>query len=169
MIIMAKAKSKKNSVLKERIHLLSKLKKQMKKDEICIDICDEYGFDVSIIDGIPIEFDDSLEVSAKTINSKILINSKFIKKDFDILMRYAVHELVHALQHMQQFGTKNNSDDSHYLDNENELEAFQRQVEFQAKNDGIPEAREYVEDLIEYHEVPEEKKKDKKEELLERV
>lgn len=173
MIIFAKAKNsdkKDKDHLKKRINLLSKLKKEMKQDDICHDICKEYGFDISIVDGIPMEFDDSLDVSAKTINSKIILNSKFINRRFEILMRYAVHELVHALQHMKQFGGKNkNNDNEDYLDNENELEAFQRQVEFQAREDGLDKAEEYVEDLIEYHEVPKHKKQDKKEELLERV
>ncbi len=168
MIIIAK-QNKNNKDLEDRISLLSRIKKEIKQDEVCKDICKEHGFDLSIIDGISIDFDDDIDVSAKTINSKIFLNSGLLEKSFETIMRYVVHELVHAFQHMKMYGEDKNKKEQEYLDDENEVEAFKRQVEFQAKEEGVDKAEDYVEDLIEYHEVPEDERNSKKNELLERV
>jgi uncharacterized protein YxeA len=87
-------------------------------------------------------------------------------KDFS----YGVHEMTHWLQ--QTTGTKatKSSDDGSYLDNPYEQEGFQNQVEFIADQFGDQEAEQYVDDLLEHHEVEDKKEvKEKKETLMAKV
>lgn len=150
------------------IETLSKIKQELKKNDIAREICQEHGFDIDIIDGIPMEFIDDLESSAKTIDSRIQLSTSLLDEEFEVMMRYAIHELVHSLQHMRAEGI-NVNEDSEYLDREDELEAFKFQVKYDAEERGLNEAIDYVEDLVEYHEIPDEEKEDKKKELLERA
>lgn len=166
IIVIAK---KKNNVIQSSIELLSKIKDNLKTSDIAKSICLEYGFDESIIDGIPISFSDDLDVSAKTINSKIELNSSLLNDSFEVVMRYAIHELVHALQHMKREGKGDPYKNKEYLDRPDELEAFQYQVEFENQAIGPDEAKEYVDELVDYHDIPDSEKETKKKELMERV
>lgn len=154
--------------LEDIIELLAEIKQEMKNNDIVAEICKEHGFNIDIIDGIPLEFVDDLEASAKTVDSRIQLNSELLNEDFEIIMRYAIHELVHSLQHMKSEGIDPYASDE-YLDRDDELEAFQFQIAYDAEERGENEAVDYVEDLIEYHEIPEEEQQDKKEELLKKV
>jgi len=163
-ILVKKAKTD----LQNNIELIAKVKRELRNEDIAKDICSEYGFDIDILDGISIEFEDDLEASAKTIDGAILLSSNLISKDFEVIMRYAIHELVHAVQHMK-ITNMDQFEGKEYLDRDDELEAFQYQVEYEAKAVGAEEAEEYVEDLIEYHEIPDDEVEKKKEELMDRV
>ncbi len=166
MIIITASKTSQD--LEDTIEILARVKSELKKDPIAKEICREHGFSIDIIDGIPMEFAEDLEASAKTTDSKIQLSSNLLNDDFEIIMRYAIHELVHSLQHMKSEGIDPYADDE-YLDREDELEAFQFQIAYDAKERGENEAEEYVEDLIEYHEIPEEEQENKKEELLDKI
>lgn len=163
-ILVKKAKTE----LQNNVELVAKIKRELRNEEIALDICKEYGFDIDILDGISIEFADDLEASAKTVDGAILLSSNLIEKDFEVMMRYAIHELVHAMQHMKITSLKE-FEGQEYLDRSDELEAFQFQIEYEAKAVGEEEAEEYVDDLIEYHEIPEDEAGDKKERLMKRV
>jgi hypothetical protein len=168
MLIIRAEKTKKT--LEEVNKILSDDKEFLKKEPVVLRVLHEYGFKTDIIDGIPMKFSDDLDVSAKTINSSIELNTSLLDESTIIRRRYEVHELVHALQHMRNEGKKNNNaDEQDYLRDENEVEAFQNQIEFDSKYRGENEAEEYVEDLVEYHEVPEHDREEIKEELLERA
>ena len=160
--------SKQETALKSEIEILAEIKRELRKNKIAKEICKEYGFGIDILDGIPIEFEDDLEASAKTIDSSIKLSSDLLNEDFDVIMRYAIHELVHALQHMEMVGGDPYAGDE-YLDREDELEAFQYQIQYDSEVNGEDEVIEYVEDLIEYHEIPPEDRDSKKEELLEKA
>lgn len=164
-MIIVTAKKKKVD-LEEEINILLKIKKTLKKDPVALEICREYDFDPEIIDGIPLMFVDDLEASAKTVDSKISLNLNLIDEDFPIIMRYAVHELVHALQHMRLEGKNKKDDGKDYLDRSDELEAFQYQIKYDAKKRGPSKAKEYAQELVEYHKLPDGKSKKKKKELL---
>lgn len=168
MILIISKNETASEDLEDIIELLAEIKQEMKGNDIAIEICKEHGFNVDIIDGIPMEFIDDLEASAKTIDSRIQLNSELLNEEFEIIMRYAIHELVHSLQHMKSEGIDPYASDE-YLDRDDELEAFQFQIAYDAEERGEDEAVDYVEDLIEYHEIPEEEREDKKEELLEKV
>lgn len=163
-VIIKRAKSE----LQNTVELLAKVNRELKKNHIAKSICKEYGFDIDIIDGIPFEFVDDLEASAKTVDSAIQLNSNLIDEEFETIMRYAIHELVHALQHMKLKGLES-LEEMEYLDRGDELEAFQYQVKYESEERGLDVAEEYVENLIEYHEVPLDERDEKKEELLEKT
>ena len=160
--------NKEPSKLQNRIELISQIKKELRSSGLVSEICKENGFGLQILDGISIEFVDDLGVSAKTIDSSIKLSSGLIDEEFEIMMRYAIHELVHALQHMKSMGTDLYEGDE-YLDRADELEAFQYQIEYEAEERGMDQAEEYVKNLVEYHEIPEEDREEKENELLERA
>lgn len=165
MIVFAR---KKNS-LKHKTELLSKIRKLLKEDDICLQICSEFGHEIDILDGIPIQFDPDIDVSAKTINAKIYLSENLLSESFKVIMRYVVHELVHAFQHMNKKDKEDKHEKKDYLDRPDEVEAFQAQIKYDAKNRGKDAAEDYVDELIEYHEIPNTKKEEKKEELLKEV
>lgn len=159
---------KKKTELQDSIELLAKIKQELRENDIAIEVCKEYGFEIDILDGIQFEFVDGLEASAKTTNSFIQLNSNLIDEDFTIIMRYSIHELVHALQHMKLVGL-DEFEGEEYLDREDELEAFQYQIEYESDECGQEQAEEYVDNLIEYHEIPPENRADKRKELLKKT
>ena len=123
MIVIISKIASSSDALENMIELLAKIKQEMKMNDIVAEICQEHGFDIDIIDGIPMEFADDIEASAKTIDSRIQLNSELLNEDFEIIMRYAIHELVHSLQHMKAEGIDLYASEE-YLDREDELEAF---------------------------------------------
>lgn len=162
--------AKKNKFdLEDEIRLLSKIKKSLKENDLAKEICKEYDFQIDIVDGIPLDFEDDLEASAKTLDSRIILNSNLMDENFDIIMRYAIHELVHALQHMRNLSRKDKYKNKDYLDRPDELEAFQYQVQFDKEERGMDEAEEYVDELVEFHEIPKDEANKKKKELLEKA
>ena len=154
--------------LESEMEILTRVKKALKIDPTARKIFQDFGKDIEMLDGIPIDLSDEIDVSAKTINSRIILNKKLLNEPFEILMRYAVHELVHSLQHLDSEESPA-SDDAAYLDQPDEIEAFQYQAEFDKNNRGEDQVIEYVEELLDYHDIPEHEKEEKKTELLERT
>ena len=52
-----------------------------------------------------------------------------------------------------------------YLDNKDEVEAFQKQIEFDANNNGNDDAISYTKKLIKFHKYPKSKREEKLKEL----
>ena len=130
------------------------------------EVCNDFGFSTDIIDGVVMKFDD-IETSAETVNGEMVLNNELIKEEFDILMRYPVHELVHVFQHMNREGLNRDPyEGMEYLDRPDEQQAFRAQVEDEVETRGPEAAQEYVDELLDYHDIPEEQKGEKKEELL---
>lgn len=165
IIILAKAEAD----LGDELEILSRVRQDLKEDPVVIKLFKDKKKDMELIDGIPIDFSDEIDVSAKTINSRIILNKRLLHEPYDILYRYAVHEVVHSLQHIDIDGGENNYDDYEYLDRPDEVEAFQYQIESDKNRRGEDEVVEYVEELIDYHDIPEHEQDDKKEQLLERA
>ncbi len=163
--------SKKSSSLEDTNEMLSRLRIALKHDPIAQEICREHHFESDILDGIPIKFSDDLDVSAKTVNSEIELNKSLLNETFEVIMRYVIHELVHALQHMEKEDKKkdDNNQDREYLDNPDELEAFQKQIKFDSANRGLRDAVEYAEELVDYHDIPDSKRDRKIQELLKEI
>ena len=150
--------------------MIKKMREFLKKDEVVQKMFKEYEVDIAEIDYIPMRF-GTLDVSAKTDHGVIIFNYKLLT-DGDFLedYSYGVHEMTHYLQ--QTTGTKptQSSDDGSYLDNPYEQEGFQNQVEYIAKQRGPEDAEEYVDDLLDHHEVESKKEvEDKKEKLMAKV
>lgn len=166
IIILAAAEQ--TTDLEAEMEILTKVRNALKEDPTAQKIFKDFGKSLEMLDGIPIDISDEIDVSAKTINSRIILNKKLLDEPFEILMRYAVHELVHSLQHL---GIEDNSenDNQDYLDQPDEIEAFQYQAEFDKNNRGEDQVIEYVEELLDYHDIPEHEKEEKKNQLLERT
>ena len=160
---------KKEDNLMDQISCLTRIRESLVSDEIAKIICEDMGFDHKILSGVPIRFEE-LDVSAKTVNSNISLNPKLMNKSFEIIMRYVIHELVHCFQHIKNYNKNNSSkDDEDYLDDKDEIEAFQWQIKYDEESRGEEEAEEYVDELLEYHDVPDGEKGDKKELFLEKT
>jgi hypothetical protein len=146
--------------------MLKKLREFLKKDDVVQKMFKEYEVDIEEIDFIPMKF-GNLDVSAKTDHGVIIYNYKLLTDgDFFKDFSYGVHEITHWLQ--QTTGTKptKSSDDGSYLDNPFEQEGFQNQIEYISKQDGKEEAEDYVNNLLDHHEIESDKERDKKKETL---
>jgi hypothetical protein len=131
--------------------LITELRKRLKKNPVAHRLCDKYDEDPEFIDDIPIRF-EPLDVSAKTVNGEIILNSKLLEGDFRDNMRYLIHEFVHCLQ--QDHGKVDESTkDEDYLDDPNEKEAFKAQVDFMETAYDPEEIQVYLDGLMKHHDV----------------
>ena len=168
MIEVFASKKKKNRLESNTI-LISKIKSFLKADETFQGLCKEYDQEVSILDGIPVVFTSDLDVTAKTINAKVFLNSSLLDEKMEIIARYLLHELTHCFQHMEKEGKRKNKKEKIYLNRPEELEAFQYQIKFDADNRSKDKVNDYVNELLSYHKIPKEKRHKKKEELMEKI
>lgn len=127
----------------------------------------DFGAEVDSFDDMPVDFAD-LKVSAKTKNGKVYLNEKLLDdNDFKDDIHYLVHEGAHWLQQtrgdMREYAA-NDSDE--YLDLPAEIEAFRYQIQFIDDFQGSDRAEQYVEDLLDFHELEGEERAAKKEELM---
>jgi len=158
--------SKKSNHLLDENSALSKIRIALLNDKIAKKICKEKGMKESFLAGVNISF-GKIKQSAKTVDSNIILNKNLLEKPFDIMMRYVIHELTHSIQHIQNFEKrKEKKKKEDYLDKDTEIEAFKYQIEFDEENRGREKVDEYVEDLLDYHEITGKDRDDKKSELL---
>lgn len=150
--------------------MIKKMREYLKTNEVVIKMFKEYDVDLDEIDLIPMMF-GNLDVSAKTDHGVIIYNYKLLTDgDFFKDFSYGVHEMTHWLQQTTGNKPTQSADDGSYLDNPYEQEGFQNQVEYIAEQFGEDEAEQYVDDLLEHHEVDGKKEfKDKKETLMSKV
>lgn len=148
------------------MRIINKAKNNLKKDKIMQEIFEKYGESVDIIDYIPTYFKD-LDVSAKTDHGIVWINTKLISKGFDKFdYSYLIHEFTHWAQQCLGKNPTQSSNDGSYLHNKYEQEGFQNQIEYISEHLGKDEAEEYVEKLLEHHDVKDKKEKDKLEAIF---
>lgn len=128
---------------------------------------DRYKVPLERIHDVDIRFAD-IPVSAKTKDRVIFINKNFLSDgNFSKEMHYIVHELCHWLQQecddpydmIPPAGTD-------YLEMPSELEAFMYQAHFMREFYGDSEAEQYVDDLLDFHEIDGEDRKKKRRALL---
>lgn len=150
--------------------MIKKMREYLKQNQVVQDMFKEYKVDIAEIDFIPMMF-GNLDVSAKTDHGIIIYNYKLLTDgDFFKDFSYGVHEMTHWLQQTTGEKATKSSDDGSYLDNPYEQEGFQNQVEYIAKQFGEGEAEQYVDDLLEHHEVDSKKEiEEKKETLMNKV
>tara|TARA_A100001011_G_scaffold265255_1_gene274049 strand:+ start:2117 stop:2617 length:501 start_codon:yes stop_codon:yes gene_type:complete len=165
---MKKIKDKKIN-LKKNIETVSRLRSSIKNNEIAKSICKENGFDESILDGIAISFRPDLDVKAKTKNGDIFLSQDILDEPMSRIISYLIHELTHVFQHIERIGKKDPYKNKEYLDRPDEIEAFKNQIEQDSKNRSDKKIMKYVEDLVDYHEVPKGKRESKIEELTEHI
>jgi len=160
----------KKSEIENKHKLLSKIRVNLRNDDMAKKLINEYNIKDWIFDAVPLDFKD-INVTAKTVNGTIYLSPKIIDMDFEIVMRYVIHEFVHVLQHISEEKSGENENDKvdDYLDREDEIEAFQHQIKYDAKHRGKKEAEKYTDELLEYHDIPDSEKEDKKKELMKKV
>ena len=143
------------------LKIINDLKDKVRDHETVTDMFDEYGMDLDQLDLIPMAFAD-LEVSARTDHGVIFLNYRLLEDGLDKDDHYFVHEMTHFCQ--QTTGTKptKGADDGDYLENEFEQEGFQNQTEYLSDTRGDEAAEEYVEKVLDHHEVDDPKERSKK-------
>jgi predicted metal-dependent hydrolase len=139
----------------------------VKNDPVIIEKFKEYGVSLDDIDDVHVEFCD-LDVSAKTKDKKIYLNKSMLADDSPVKdpTHYLVHELIHYLQQSTGKNMNKHRKDEEYLDKETEEEAFKAQVDFKKREESEEEAEEYVENLLDHHDMKGNDRKEKREELL---
>lgn len=155
------------SKIEEKQKLFAEIRRHIKNSDIAKECLKEKKIGPWIFDAFPLDFDE-IDVTAKTINGTIYLNPKVLKMDFNIVMRYVIHEFVHVLQHIneEKNGDKKSDKDQEYLDRDDEIEAFQKQIKFDAKVRGPKAAEKYVDELLEFHKIKDRKEKKNKKNLL---
>ena len=145
--------------------LVREMRNQAKSDPVIIEKFKEYGVPLDDIDNVSVQFCD-LDVSSKTKDQSIYLSNKMLADDSNVddPTHYLIHELVHYLQ--QKTGNTCDKDNKDYLDLETEEEAFKAQIDFKKREESEAKAEEYVDGLLDYHDLEGEKRKGKKEELL---
>ena len=78
------AAQKKRHKLEKRTKMVAELKDFLKADQTYRELCEEYDHDESIIDGIPVVFTSEIDVTAKTVNAKVFINTSIIDDKFNV-------------------------------------------------------------------------------------
>ena len=148
------------------LRLIKKIKNRIKSDPVMLRVFAEYDIDINEIDYIPTYFAD-LDVSAKTDHGIVYLNYKLLQDDFDNMdVSYFVHEYSHWLQQTTGDKPTKSSDDGDYLQNPYEQEGFQNQVEYIAEQFGKDEAEEYVDHLLDHHDVNDKEDKEELEDVL---
>lgn len=146
--------------------MIKKMREYLKQNDIVQNMFKDYGVDIAEIDFIPMMF-GNLDVSAKTDHGVIIYNYKLLTDgDFFKDFSYGVHEMTHWLQQTAGKKATKSSDEGSYLDNPYEQEGFQNQIQYIADQFGDEEAEQYVDDLLEHHEVDSKKEVEEKKELL---
>jgi len=150
---------------KRQLDLINVLKKKIKNHEVVKNMFDKYDVDIDEIDLIPMGFAD-LDVSARTDHGTILLNYRMLQ-DGSFLNddHYLVHEITHFLQQTTGDGPTSGGKKD-YLDNKYEQEGFQNQTSYIADTKGEEVAEEYVEQVMDKHEVPSKERETKKDQLL---
>lgn len=136
---------------KQQEEFVNKMREMVKKEEAYLDMCEEYNYDIDFIDKVNISYDDSLDVSAKTVNGDVFINGKlFDSGSVCDNVRYICHEVTHVAQQISGF-VKEKFDKEDYLDDPNEQEAFQYQIQYMNDHVSEKEIQEYLEHLLDHH------------------
>lgn len=151
-----------NTAKQNHLNTINNFKNKIKKHKVIQKLFDHYDADIDDIDNIPVAFAD-LDVSARTDHGIILLNSKLIKSP-DIA-HYLVHEITHYCQ--QCYRTKPTNNDEDYLDNKFEQESFKNQTTYIEDTEGEDEADEYLDKVLDKHEVPEKDRNKVKDKLSE--
>jgi len=145
-----------------------KLKEELKNEEFVRSIFDVYGLPIDTLDDIHMSFDDDLDVSAKTKGDKMYFNTQLLEEDstFKEHKHYLIHELIHCLDVITHNIDHEENEKEDYLENQNELDAFQVQILYKLVNDGPKEVIRYVEQVLDHHDVKDYEKEDKARDLM---
>lgn len=151
---------------KTLLKLINIAKASLKKDKTMQEVFDKHGVDINEIDTIPVFFKD-LDVSARTDHGVIWLNYKLLcDGDFSKDYSYLIHEITHTLQQCYHNGPTKGSNDDDYLDNPSEIEGFQNQVKYIDETEGENKANQYVNKVLDHHEVNNKEERQKRKDTL---
>jgi hypothetical protein len=155
---------------KTLLKIIQRAKNYLKTNDVWKSACKEYNVDPDTIDLIPVKFGD-LEVSARTAKGIITLSWKLLcDGDFFKNYSYLVHESVHVLRQCFDSKPSIGAEEGDYLSNPDEQEAFKFQVQFLDDQYGEDQAEDYVDNLLDHHDVKDEdEREEKKDVLMERV
>lgn len=163
---MIKLSQRDNRALEQKARSdLKHLREALKKEPVVQRFFKKYDRDINEIDDVSVQFVNDLDVSAKTIDGKIYLNSEMLEENWKDYMHYMVHELEHYCQHRSNKCVEN-SNETNYLDNPAEVEAFKAQLKYRQKTEPKKEVDQYVTQLFDKHEIPKKERPEKKRELL---
>lgn len=163
---MIKLSKRDDAALKEKAKTdLEYIREALKKEPIVIRMFKKNKRDINEIDNVSIQFDKDLEVSAKTINGDIFLNAKMLEEDWKDYYHYLIHELSHYCDHKNNVCNEN-SKNVDYLDNPEEIKAFENQLQYREKTEGPDVVNEYIKELFDKHDIPKDERPEKKKELL---
>ena len=149
----------------ELMPIIVQLVKELAKQEpIFSQICEEFDADVEdAIDSVSLEF-CPLDVSAKTVNGCIYLNEHLLESEVREIIKYFAHELKHVFQQHNGLVDSNTKKED-YLDDPNEIDAFQTQIEFMDDHYTDEEIQTYIENLLDHHKIHGKERKEKIKEL----
>lgn len=167
------------NIIDLQIQVLNHLKESLKKDSITQDLFKKYQVDLNELDHIVICFKD-LDVSARTAKGIIYLNNELWKPlleqlksgikiedlNYSNLEHYTIHEITHILQQTTGDSPTQGSTEDSYLDNPFEQEGFQIQTEYLSEHFGDETAENYIEQVLDHHDVDGKEREEKKDELL---
>ena len=110
-----------------------------------------------------------MTVKAKTKNAEIILNDSLIDEDNDKILAYLIHELTHVFQHIKRYGKKDPYKKYEYLDRPDEISAFQNQIKQKSKSEPKSKVKKYVEDLVDYHDIPKNEVSKKEDQLMKKI
>ena len=134
--------------------ILAKIIDFLKGSEAVRGMFGHYKIPLERIHDVDIRFAE-LPVSAKTKDEIIYINNKFLEDaDFSEEIHYIVHEMCHWLQqHCDDPYDRFPSEGVDYMNMPSEWEAFMYQAHFMREFYGDERAEQYVDDLLDFHEI----------------
>lgn len=147
--------------------LIDKVRQKIKDHPVVIKMFQDYDVNIDEIDLIPMCFAE-MDVSAKTDHGCLYFNINLLDdNDFDKDDHYVTHEITHFLQ--QCTGTKPTpgSDSGDYLKNPAEVEAFNNQSEYISDTRSDKDAKDYINKVLDHHDVKGKKRKERMDALLE--
>jgi len=151
---------------KELLKIIDSVRDRVKESDVYKDMCKKHGVDLDYIYLIPMAFDD-IQVSARTNKGCIYFNYALLEDgDFEKEDHYMIHEIVHHFQQCYGDGPTQGSNKNNYLDNEFEQEGFQAQTEYLSETRDDDAAERYVKKVLDHHDVPEDERKKRREDLL---
>jgi hypothetical protein len=153
-----------NKLAYRKMLSLQSIKENLKKSQTLIDLFNEYEINLEELDFIPVRF-AKLPVSARTQHGIITISNNF-KNDIGKTESYLSHEICHWIQQTSGNGPTKGSNTDDYLSNPFEQEAFQNQTKYITEKKGPDAAEKYIEKVLDHHDVPEEERSDRKDDLL---
>jgi len=153
---------------KEDLVIIIRVKEKIKDHPVVKRMFRKYKVPDDELDYVPMAFKEGLDVSARTAHGCIFFNPDLKNADEEEQEHYMIHELLHYLD--QSTGTEptNGSEHGSYLDNPEEVEAFQNQIAYIHDSQSPRDAHEYVEKVVNHHDLKGKKRHKKKEQLLDK-